>query len=199
MQAYLSGFLLGFSLIVAIGAQNAFVLRQGLRRAHVFPICLFCGVSDVILIFAGVAGVGLMVTQAPVMERILFWGGVLFLISYGVLALRSAWKGGNAMDLKGETTQSLGAAMLTLAAFTWLNPHVYLDVLMIGSLANARGAENWVYASGVATASVVFFFALGYGARALAPVFTRPLAWRGLDLVVGLTMIAIAVGLILGR
>lgn len=196
--AFPAGFLLGFSLILAIGAQNAFVLRQGLRRAHVFWICLLCAVSDVILIMAGVAGIGVITEEVPVLGQVFLWGGVAFLVGYGLLALRSALRGGAAMDLHGETTQSLSAAIATCFAFTWLNPHVYLDVVMIGSLAATWEDARWVFGAGVATASVIFFFVLGYGARLLAPVFARPAAWRGLDTVVGLTMLVIASGLVLG-
>lgn len=196
--AFPAGFLLGFSLILAIGAQNAFVLRQGLRRAHVFWICLLCAVSDVILIMAGVAGIGVITEEVPVLGQVFLWGGVAFLVGYGLLALRSALRGGASMDLHGETTQSLSAAIATCFAFTWLNPHVYLDVVMIGSLAATWEDARWVFGAGVATASVIFFFVLGYGARLLAPVFARPAAWRGLDTVVGLTMLVIASGLVLG-
>ena len=197
--AFPAGFLLGFSLILAIGAQNAFVLRQGLRRAHVFWICLFCAISDVILIMAGVAGIGVITEEVPVLGQVFLWGGVAFLVGYGLLALRSAWRGGAAMDLQGETTQSLSAAMITCFAFTWLNPHLYLDIVMIGSIAATWGDGRWIYGSGVASASAVFFFALGYGARLLAPVFARPVAWRVLDTIVGLTMLVIAAALVMGR
>lgn len=197
--AFPAGFLLGFSLILAIGAQNAFVLRQGLRRAHVFWICLFCAISDVILIMAGVAGIGVITEEVPVLGQMFLWGGVTFLVGYGLLALRSAWRGGAAMDLQGETTQSLRAAMITCFAFTWLNPHLYLDIVMIGSIAATWGDGRWIYGAGVATASAVFFFGLGYGARLLAPVFARPVAWRVLDTIVGLTMLVIAAALVIGR
>ncbi|MEL7459467.1 MAG: LysE/ArgO family amino acid transporter [Pseudomonadota bacterium] len=199
MTHFASGYLLGFSLILAIGAQNAFVLRQGLRRAHVFWICLFCAVSDVILIMAGVAGMGVITQEVPILGQAFLWGGVAFLIGYGLLALRSAWRGGAAMDLEGETVQSLHAALIACFAFTWLNPHLYLDIVMIGSLAATRDAARWVYGAGVATASVMFFFILGYGARLLAPVFARPAAWRVLDGVVGLTMLVIAANLVRGH
>ncbi|MEL7026320.1 MAG: LysE/ArgO family amino acid transporter [Pseudomonadota bacterium] len=197
MVAYFSGFLLGFSLILAIGAQNAFVLRQGLRNAHVFWICVICGLSDVVLIAAGVAGLGRLAEVAPWVLPIFLWGGVIFLVTYGLMALRTAWRGGQAIELQGTTTQSLRSAVLTCLAFTWLNPHVYLDVMMIGSIAATWGPGQWAFGAGVATASVVFFFALGYGARLLAPVFVRPVAWRVLDLVVGVTMLVLAVGLAL--
>lgn len=200
MAAYVSGFLLGFSLILAIGAQNAFVLRQGLRNAHVFWICLVCSLSDVVLIAAGVAGFGVMAARAPWLGDVFLWGGVAFLVVYGLLALRSASRGGAALEVEGETTQSLRAALLTCLAFTWLNPHVYLDTLvLVGSISATWEDARWIFGAGVATASAVFFFALGYGARLLAPVFSRPLAWRLLDLIVALTMFGIAAGLVLNR
>ncbi|MDJ1007789.1 MAG: LysE/ArgO family amino acid transporter [Paracoccaceae bacterium] len=199
MPAFASGFLLGFSLILAIGAQNAFVLRQGLRNAHVFWICLVCALSDLVLIAAGVAGFGVMAERVPWLGEVFLWGGVAFLAVYGLLALRAAWRGGQALDLAGETTQSLRAALLTCLAFTWANPHVYLDTLvLVGSVAATWGEARWRFGAGVATASAVFFFALGYGARLLAPVFARPGAWRVLDGVVGVTMLVLAAGLALG-
>jgi len=200
MTAFASGFLLGFSLILAIGAQNAFVLRQGLRNAHVFWICLVCSVSDWVLIAAGVAGFGVMAERAPWLGGVFLWGGAAFLVVYGGLALRAAWRGGAALEVAGETTQSLRAALLTCLAFTWLNPHVYLDTLvLVGSLAATWEGARWEFGLGVAAASTVFFFALGYGARAIAPVFARPTAWRVLDGIVGVTMLAIAAGLVLNR
>ena len=198
MAAFVSGFLLGFSLILAIGAQNAFVLRQGLRNAHVFWVCLVCALSDVVLIAAGVAGFGVMAERLPWIRPVFLWGGVAFLTVYGLMALRSAWRGGHALAVEGQATQSLRAALLTCLAFTWLNPHVYLDTLvLVGGIASTWGAERWIFGVGVATASAVFFFALGYGARALAPIFARPVAWRALDGIVGVTMLAIAAGLAL--
>ena len=200
MAAFASGFLLGFSLILAIGAQNAFVLRQGLRNAHVFWICVVCSLSDAILIAAGVAGFGVMAERLPWLGEVFLWGGVTFLTVYGLLALRSAWRGGHALEIGGRTTQSLRAALVTCLAFTWLNPHVYLDTLvLVGSIAATWGEARWTFGAGVATASTVFFFALGYGARLLAPFFAKPSAWRVLDVIVGLTMLAIAAGLVVNR
>jgi len=196
MTAYLSGFTLGFSLILAIGAQNAFVLRQGLRGAHVFAVCLTCAVSDALLITAGVAGFGRLAEAAPWIEPVFRWGGVAFLTVYGTLALRSSWRGGYAIAVGGETVQSLRTAVLTCLAFTWANPHVYLDTLvLIGSVAATQGEGRTAFGAGAVTASFVFFFSLGYLARALAPVFRTPRAWRVLDGVVGVVMLALALGL----
>ncbi len=196
--AFLNGFLLSLSLILAIGAQNAFVLRQGIRRAHVFWVCLTCGVSDAVLIAAGVAGFGWMVDASPWIGPVFRWGGAAFLAGYGALGLRNPKRGGEALRADGSEAQSLGAALLTCLALTWLNPHVYLDTLvLIGSVSTGFGALKPYFAAGAMTASVAFFFALGYGARALAPVFARPAAWRALDIGVGCVMWAIAAGLIL--
>ena len=191
MQAVVAGFGLGFSLILAIGAQNAFVLRQGLRRAHVLAVVLTCAVSDAILIAAGVAGFGALALAVPGLEVVMRYGGAAFLIWYGARALRAAWRGGAALEA-GAGTGSLRGALLTCLALTWLNPHVYLDtVVLLGSI-SAQYDDRLGFALGAMTASFVFFFALGYGARALAPVFARPNAWRWLDALVGAVMWAIA-------
>ncbi|MCR9147235.1 MAG: LysE/ArgO family amino acid transporter [Rhodobacteraceae bacterium] len=191
MQAVVAGFGLGFSLILAIGAQNAFVLRQGLRRAHVLAVVLTCAVSDAILIAAGVAGFGALALAVPGLETVMRYGGAAFLIWYGARALLAAWRGGAALEA-GAGAGSLRGALLTCLALTWLNPHVYLDtVVLLGSI-SAQYDDRLGFALGAMTASFVFFFALGYGARALAPVFARPNAWRWLDALVGAVMWAIA-------
>lgn len=197
MQTALAGFALGFSLILAIGAQNAFVLRQGLLRSHVLPLVLVCAISDALLIAAGVAGFGALAQAVPGLE----WGmrlfGAAFLIWYGLRTLKSAWEGGQSMQA-GQAAGSLQAAVLTCLALTWLNPHVYLDtVVLLGSI-SSQYDDRLSFALGATSASFVFFFSLGYGARALAPFFARPGAWRVLDLVIGLTMLAIAAKLLLG-
>ncbi len=197
MQAVLAGFGLGFSLILAIGAQNAFVLRQGLRRAHVLPVVLTCAISDAVLIAAGVAGFGALAKAVPWLETVMRYGGAAFLIWYGARALLAAWRGGAALEA-GAGAGSLRAALLTCLALTWLNPHVYLDtVVLLGSI-SAQYDDRLGFALGAMTASFVFFFSLGYGARALAPLFARPAAWRWLDVLVGLVMWAIAVKLLVG-
>lgn len=197
MQAAIAGFVLGFSLILAIGAQNAFVLRQGLRRMHVLPVVLVCAISDAALIAAGVAGFGALAQAVPGLEFWMRLFGATFLIWYGARTLLSAWRGGQAL-MAGEGTQSLRAAVLTCLAFTWLNPHVYLDTVVLLGAVSAQYDDRLAFALGAMTASFVFFFSLGYGARALAPVFARPSAWRVLDLVIGLTMWAIAAKLLIG-
>ncbi|CUH76184.1 LysE/ArgO family amino acid transporter [Tropicibacter naphthalenivorans] len=197
MDAALAGFALSLGLIVAIGAQNAFVLRQGLRRAHVLPVVLVCALSDAVLIAAGVAGFGALTRLVPGLE----WGmrlfGAAFLIWYGARTLLSAWRGGEALTAGGETG-TWQSAVLTCLALTWLNPHVYLDtVVMLGAI-SAGYDDRLAFAIGAMSASGVFFVTLGYGARALAPVFARPAAWRILDLLIGLTMFAIALSLLKG-
>ncbi|MGR3759839.1 LysE/ArgO family amino acid transporter [Roseobacteraceae bacterium NS-SX3] len=195
----IAGFALGFSLILAIGAQNAFVLRQGLRRQHVFWICFTCAASDALLISAGVLGFGSLAAAAPWFEQAMRWGGAAFLAWYGARSLRAAWAGGEALE--AEAAARAGKALLpvlaTVLALTWLNPHVYLDtVVLLGSI-SAQYPDPAVFGLGAGIASFSFFFTLGYGAGLLAPVFARPRAWQLLDVLVGLTMWAIAAKLVM--
>ena len=197
MASFLPGFFLSLSLILAIGAQNAFVLRQGLRRLHVFWVCLTCATCDAILIAAGVAGFGALAKAVPWFEPLMRYGGATFLIWYGWQNARSAWKGGAVLDVAGDNTQSLRAAILTVLALTWLNPHVYLDtVVLIGSI-SSQYPDRLIFGIGAVLASFVFFFSLGYGARLLAPLFANPRAWQVLDGIIALTMWAIALKLLL--
>ena len=199
MAAATAGFFLGLSLILAIGAQNAFVLRQGLRRAHVLPVVLTCALSDAVLIAAGVSGASAVASGAPWVLQALRWGGVAFLLAYGARSFRSAWRGGSALQAAGGGPGSLSAAVATCLALTWLNPHVYLDtVVLIGSVSAAWPGEERAFGAGAVLSSFVFFFSLGYGARLLAPFFARPSAWRVLDAGVGAVMWAIAAGLAFG-
>ena len=198
MTAALTGFTLGLSLILAIGAQNAFVLRQGLARSHVLAVVLTCAISDAILIAAGVSGFGALSAAVPWFADLMRWGGAAFLFVYGGLAFRSALTGAGALRAEGASGGSARAAVLTCLALTWLNPHVYLDtVVLLGSIAAQFPGERVAFGAGAVTASFTFFFALGYGARALAPVFARPAAWRVLDVGIGIVMWSIAAGLIL--
>ena len=192
-----AGFALGLSLIMAIGAQNAFVLRQGLRRQHVFWICLTCAGSDAVLITAGVFGFGALALAVPWFEQAMRFGGAAFLIWYGARNLLAAWRGGGALEAEASTgTKALLPVLATVLALTWLNPHVYLDtVVLLGSI-SAQYPQPLVFAAGASLASFTFFFSLGYGASLLAPVFARPRAWHVLDGVVGLTMWAIAAKLL---
>jgi L-lysine exporter family protein LysE/ArgO len=192
-----AGFALGFSLIMAIGAQNAFVLRQGLRRQHVFWICLACAGSDALLIAAGVAGFGALVAANPVLEQAARWGGAAFLVWYGARSLRSAWAGGAVLDTGGEGAgPSLLPVLVTVLALTWLNPHVYLDTVVLLGGISAQYPHPVLFGAGAVLASFTFFFLLGYGAALLAPLFANPRAWQLLDAFVGLTMWAIALGLV---
>lgn len=198
--AALTGFLTGFSLILAIGAQNAFVLRQGLLRQHVFPLALFCAASDALLIAAGVAGFGALTALWPGLPVVMSLGGAAFLTGYGLTRLHAALEGGHALD-NAAGGQSLKRTLAIAAAFTWLNPHVYLDTLgLIGAVSTGftPGPERLAFGTGATLASFVFFFGLAYGARLVAPVMRSATAWRYLDAAIGATMLAIAVKLILG-
>ena len=191
------GFALGFSLILAIGAQNAFVLRQGLRRSHVFAVCLMSSGSDALLIVAGVVGFGALAEAVPWFEPVMRYGGAAFLIWYGWLNAVSAWRGGAQLDADTGQIQPLGATLLTLAALTWLNPHVYLDTLVLLGSISAQYPDKFAFGAGAVTSSFVFFFSLGYGARLLSPVFANPKAWRVLDGIIALTMWGIAAKLLM--
>ena len=198
MSSLIAGFLLSLSLILAIGAQNAFVLRQGLKRQHLFAVCMFCGVSDAILIGLGVFASGEIASSAPWFAKLMRYGGAVFLIWYGWRNAVSAWRGEAAQDLGDAVQNSLGKTLGTLAALTWLNPHVYLDtVVLIGSV-SAQYDDRMLFGTGAVSASFVFFFALGYGARLFAPVLQSPRAWQILDACIAVTMWAIALGLLLG-
>lgn len=200
LTTLLAGFGSGLSLIVAIGAQNAFVLRQGIRREHVGPVALFCALADALLIGAGVLGIGTLVERVPIVLDIVRWGGVAFLLGYAALALRRAVHPDALRAGESGTGASLRAALTTAAALTLLNPHVYLDtVLLLGSIANQHGDDGrWVFAAGATLASFGWFFGLAYGARRLAPVFAKPMAWRVLDGLIAVVMTLIALSLALG-
>ncbi len=193
LTAVLAGFVLGGSLIIAIGAQNAFVLRQGLLRQHVLPLALFCAASDAALILLGVAGFGEAIKAAPSLLKAVTWGGAAFLFWYGFIAFRRAMTT-NALETGQGGGLSLNAALAQCTAFTWLNPHVYLDtVVLVGGISTTFGDNRWWYALGGVTASFAWFFSLGYGARLLIPVFRKPGAWKALDIAIGSVMCALAV------
>lgn len=195
--AYLPGFLLGLSLIVAIGAQNAFVLRQGLRQEHVFLISLTCALSDALLITLGVAGFAAVAKLLPWVEPLLRYGGAAFLFFYGLRSFAVALRSDAALMPSQESAGPLGKALITCLALTWLNPHVYLDtVVFLGSISTRYGENQALFGLGAVTASFVFFFSLGYGARLLRPLFARPSAWRILEAGVGLVMWSIAISLL---
>ncbi|MCV2865211.1 LysE/ArgO family amino acid transporter [Defluviimonas sp. WL0075] len=194
MQApFIAGFQLGLGLILAIGAQNALVLRQGLRREHVFAVVLFCAVSDSLLIGIGVSSFGLARDATPWLGPALLWGGTCFLIAYGARAAWQAWRGGQALRVDGSSGAALLPTLATVAAMTWLNPHAWLDtVVFLGAVSAQYPGQGVAFGLGAAAASFLFFFTLGYGARLLQPLFARPGAWRLLDLLIALVMWSIA-------
>ena len=195
-----TGFVTAFTLILAIGAQNAFVLRQGLTREHVFWVCLLCAVSDAVLITAGIIGFGAMVTLFPDFPRIMSLAGAAFLLAYGASRFLAAYRGDYRLVISGKSA-GLWATLAVGAAFTWLNPHVYLDTLgLIGAISTRFEGlpARLAFGLGAVSASFVFFFSLGYGARLLAPVMQSTRAWRLLDLGIGAVMWALAAGLIVG-
>ena len=192
------GFATGFSLILAIGAQNAFVLRQGLMRSHVLMVCLICALSDAVLIIAGVAGAGTLVAHAPAAITWLTWGGAGFLIAYGAIAAVGAVSPGRLVAAERAVRSRRRAALVCLA-LTWLNPHVYLDTVGLVGAVSTRFIElsnKVAFAAGAVAASFVFFFGLGYGARLLAPLLARPRAWAVLDGLIAAVMWTIAATLI---
>jgi L-lysine exporter family protein LysE/ArgO len=195
--AALAGLGFGLSLIVAIGAQNAFVLRQGLRREHVLPIVVVCAASDVVLITVGVAGFGALLQAVPWLLVAVRIAGAAFLLVYGGLAARRAIRPGSLNATTEGKATTVWTVVATCLALTWLNPHVYLDtVILLGSVAATHGAERWWFGAGAAVGSILWFSLLGFGARLLRPIFARPMAWRVLDALVAAIMIALAVGLL---
>ncbi|MFK4760430.1 LysE/ArgO family amino acid transporter [Microbacterium sp. ZW T5_45] len=211
MLTVLAGLGLGLSLIVAIGAQNVFVLRQGIRREHVLAVVIICATSDAVLIIAGVAGLGFVISAAPWLVVVARWAGALFLLAYGLLAARRAWRGGETLTIdqtdasapapSGRTAVVTGTRLapvvLTTLALTWLNPHVYLDtVLMLGSIAATHGDQRWLFAAGAVAASILWFTALGFGARYLGRWLRTARSWRVLDGVIAVVMITLAVSLV---
>jgi L-lysine exporter family protein LysE/ArgO len=212
VPALLSGLGLGLSLIVAIGAQNAFVLRQGVRREHVAAVALACMLSDAVLITLSVAGVGAVLAAAPWLVTVVRWAGAAFLVGYGLLAARRAWRpSGAALDAgTGPATVPQGATatavrirplapvLATCLALTWLNPHVYLDVLLLGTIGSTHGANRWWFAAGCVAASVVWFATLAFGSRLAGRWLRSPRAWQVLDGGVAVTMLVLGVGLLVG-
>jgi L-lysine exporter family protein LysE/ArgO len=196
LLAAASGLALGLGLIVAIGAQNAFVLRQGLRLEHVAAVVAVCTASDLVLITAGVLGAGGVLTRVPWLVPVVALAGAAFLLGYAVLAGRRALRPGALRTDAAGARAGLAATVGTCLALTWLNPHVYLDtVVLLGSTASTYGRERWAFGAGAGLGSVVWFAALGFGARLLRPVFARPAAWRALDAAIALVMAALAVSL----
>ena len=200
MSAYLAGLSMGLSLIVAIGAQNAFVLRQGLRNEHVLAVVVICAVSDAALIVLGVTSFGEIMHGAPWLDPVMRYGGAGFLAWYAAKSLYSAWRSTAALAPQSAAERvRLGRVALTALAFTWLNPHVYLDtVVLLGAVSTQFPGFQAAFALGAATGSVLFFFALGYGAVWLRPLFARPSAWRVFEAAIGLVMGMMALKLATG-
>ena len=210
MTALLAGLGLGFSLIVAIGAQNLFVLRQGLRREHIVPVIIVCAVSDAVLVVIGIAGLGVVLQSIPWLETVVRWLGFAFLVGYGLLAAWRAWKpkGGlvtaNEQDdapavaaIQSRSKSRRTTVILTALALTWLNPHVYLDtVFLLGSIANGQGGQRWLFAAGAALASAGWCTVRGLGAGRLGGVLSSPRVWRWLDAVIAVVMITLGVLLV---
>lgn len=188
------------ALIVAIGAQNAFVLRQGIRREHVLPVVLICGVTDAVLQVLGAAGIGIVVERAPVLLEVIRWGGVAFLLGYAWLAARRAMNP-RVLIAGGSGPTPLRTVILTCLAITYLNPHVYLDTMVLmGSIANAQGdPARWWFVIGGSVASMVWFVALGYGARWLTRFFATARSWQILDSAIAVVMLLIAARLAFGE
>lgn len=196
-SAFLPGLVTGLALIVAIGAQNAFILRQGIRRQHVGVVVAICIVSDVVLISLGTAGIGFVIERVPWLLDALRWVGVVYLAVFALMSFRSAFRS-QVIDTTADDARSLRGVVLATLAFTWLNPHTYLDaVLILGNLANQHGGQRWIFTAGAILGSVIWFCTLGAGARALSQVLNTPLTWRIVDALVGVVMLFIAVQLAL--
>ena len=198
-SVFLQGLALSLGLIVAIGAQNAFVLRQGLRREHVASVVFFCAITDALLIAAGVLGMAQALGERPMVAHALALAGAVFLAAYGWNALRRALQQNGLLANEEGDGLTWAAAMAQAAAFTLLNPHVYLDtVLLVGSIGAQQPADLQVwFVAGASSASLLWFCALGFGARWLAPLFAKPRAWQVLDILIGLTMWALSGMLVL--
>lgn len=194
------GFGTGLALIVAIGSQNAFVLRQGIRGEHVGAVVLVCTISDALLITAGIAGIGALIEASPVVVEVARYAGAVFLAGYGALAARRAIRPGILTESGHQKALGAGAAISTVLALTWLNPHVYLDtVLLLGSVANQQAQDlRWWFGAGAIAASTAWFSALGFGAKVLRPFFARPSSWRLLDGLIAVVMLALGVSLAVG-
>jgi L-lysine exporter family protein LysE/ArgO len=199
VQAILPGLLTGLSLIVAIGAQNAFVLRQGLLRKHVFVIVLICALSDALLIALGVLGLGSLISALPWLLEVIRWVGVTFLVWYGSSSLRRFVKQ-DSLKAAETSVGSVKQAVLTTLALTFLNPHVYLDtVIFIGGIANSFGDQKWWFVLGSITASFLWFFSLGFGASKASVLVSKPVFWKILDVFIAAVMFSLAITLALAK
>jgi L-lysine exporter family protein LysE/ArgO len=193
--AFLPGFLTGLSLIVAIGAQNAFVIRQGLTRSHVFLVVAICAIADAALIALGIAGLGAAISGLPWLLEVIRWFGVAYLSWFGFKSARAAFKN-ESLDAAGAAEQSGVKVVTTVLAVTLLNPHCYLDtVILVGSIGNQFGENKWFFGVGAMLASVVWFTSVGYGAKAASSLMSKPIFWRVLDTVIAVIMFSIAITL----
>jgi L-lysine exporter family protein LysE/ArgO len=191
--AFLPGFLTGLSLIIAIGAQNAFVIRQGLTKKHVLLVVAICAISDALLILLGVAGLGALISGLPWLLEIIRWFGVAYLTWFGIRSIRSAFKT-QVLDASGVQSGSARTVVLSVLGFTFLNPHVYLDtVILLGSIGNQFGQDKWWFALGAAVSSILWFSSIGFGARAASRFMAKPVFWKILDLVIAAVMFGIAI------
>lgn len=192
MISAFSGFFTAISLIAAIGAQNAYVIRQSLTRKHVLLVVAICALADAILIIAGIAGLGALITSAPMLMEFIRWFGVLYLAWFGIKSVRSAFKK-QSLDAGAAQSASRRQVVLSILGFTFLNPHVYLDtVILLGSIANQFQSDRWWFGIGAMLSSVVWFFSIGYGAKAAAKYMAKPVFWQILDLVIAAVMFGIA-------
>ena len=197
MQALITGFLTGLSLIVAIGAQNAFVLRQGLTRSNVFLVVLICSLSDALLIALGVLGLGTAIESLPALLEVVRWFGVGYLVWFGISSLRKAFRA-ESLSASDNSAKSIKQAVITTLSLTFLNPHVYLDtVIFVGGLSHQFDNQAFVFAIGAMTASFVWFFSLGFGATKLSQLMSKPIFWKILDSFIALVMFTIAISLAL--
>lgn len=198
INAFISGFSLGLSFILAIGAQNAFVLKQGIKKEHILAVVLICSLSDAILISLGVGGFGYISKEFPYINLIAKYGGFAFLFIYALKSFYSSFKLSHQIPDSQNSHSSLAKIVLVTLAFTWLNPHVYLDtVMIIGSFSLKFGELAWYFGFGAMSASFVFFFSLGYAARVLIPLFQKPLSWKILEFIIGVIMLSLAITLLL--
>ena len=198
LHTYLQGFAIGLSLIVAVGAQNAFVLKQGLKKQAVFWVCFVCALSDSILVVLGITGFATMIQVYPDVVGFAKWAGAVFLLWYGLQHARQAFNSNQSLHAGSQNEMQLSKIIMVCLALTWLNPHVYLDtVVLIGSISTQFEQTKLYFALGVITASWLFFFSLGYGARVLIPVFANPKAWKVLDVAIALIMWSIAISLMM--
>jgi L-lysine exporter family protein LysE/ArgO len=188
-----AGLLTGLSLIIAIGAQNAFVIRQGLTKKHVLLVVAICAAADAVLIFLGVGGLGAIIQGLPWLLEVIRWFGVVYLTWFGIKSLRSVFKD-QALDASGAQSESAGKAVAAVLGFTFLNPHVYLDtVILLGSIGNQFGTDKWWFAVGASLGSVLWFSAIGFGAKAASGLMKKPVFWKMLDSIIAAVMFSIAI------